>query len=242
MPAESDRPSLEQALASASTKRPYVRQLFSTIAGRYDLITRLLSFGGDQRWKRRLMTEARVSQGMRVLDLACGTGDLALLARSHGGDVIGLDFAHPMIGLARRKPDAQHVAWIVGDMGALPVTTDAVDVVTTGYGLRNVPDLEVAIAEIHRVLRTGGVACSLDFDRPSSPAVRAVYLGYLTVAGSALGWALHGDPDTYRYISASVRRYPGGAAVAGMMREAGFSDVRLVPLLGGLMALHVARK
>ena len=242
MPSRPHRPSLEQALASASTKRSYVRQLFSTIAGRYDLITRLLSYGGDQRWKRRLMAEAAILPGMRVLDLACGTGDLALAAQSAQAKAIGLDFASPMIALAREKPGAQQVAWIVGDMGALPVAAGTMDVVTTGYGLRNVPDLEVAVAEIYRVLRAGGVACSLDFDRPPSPVVRAIYLAYLTIVGSALGWALHGDPDTYRYIPASIRRYPGAAAVAGMMRRAGFSEVRLVPLLGGLMALHVATK
>jgi demethylmenaquinone methyltransferase/2-methoxy-6-polyprenyl-1,4-benzoquinol methylase len=127
-------------------------------------------------------------------------------------------------------------------MVALPVAGASVDLVTTGYGLRNVPDLASALAEIHRVLRPGGLLCSLDFNRPDSALVRAIYLGYLTVVGSMLGWLLHGDPDTYRYIPASIRRYPGARGVADLMRAAGFSDVRHVPVLGGLIAIHVARR
>ncbi|MEO7189778.1 MAG: ubiquinone/menaquinone biosynthesis methyltransferase [Vicinamibacterales bacterium] len=233
---------LAEAFASPVIKRRYVRQLFSTIAARYDLITRLLSFGLDQRWKRKLVAAARIHATTRVLDLACGTGDLALLALARGGRVTGLDLAAPMIALARKKPGGSAVRWLVGDMGMLPFATGSVDVVTTGYGLRNVPDLQDALLEIHRVLIATGVVCSLDFNRPESRLVRSVYLGYLTMVGSALGWILHGDPNTYRYIAASLRRYPGAAGVATLMRGAGFSEVRVVPLLGGLMTLHVGSK
>ena len=127
-------------------------------------------------------------------------------------------------------------------MSALPVRSSAFDVVTTGYGLRNVPELPRALGEIHRALRPGGQLCSLDFNRPESAIVRAVYLSYLTIVGSALGWVLHRDPDTYRYIPASIRRYPGARGVMALMREAGFSDVRHLRVLGGLMAIHIARK
>jgi len=115
------------------------------------------------------------------------------------------------------------------------------DLVTAGYGLRNVPRLEPAIAEIRRVLRPGGRLLSLDFNRPSNPLVRGVYLGYLTIAGSALGWALHRDPDTYRYIPESIKRYPGAHGVAAMLDRAGFTECRVVPLLGGLMAINTGR-
>jgi demethylmenaquinone methyltransferase/2-methoxy-6-polyprenyl-1,4-benzoquinol methylase len=126
-------------------------------------------------------------------------------------------------------------------MVALPFAAARFDLVTTGYGLRNVPDLDLAIREIARVLRPGGRLLSLDFNRPASRAVRVAYLAYLTAAGSALGWLLHRDPDTYRYIPESIRRYPGAEGVADRLAAAGFIDVRIVPLLGGLMTLHAAR-
>ena len=233
---------LADAFATGETKRRYVRRLFGTIADRYDLITVLLSFGRDRAWKRRLIALSGAGAGARVLDLACGTGDLAFDAAARGGRVVGLDFAPRMIELAARKPAARGVAFLLGDMMALPVRDSCFDVVTTGYGLRNVPDLPCALLEIHRVLASGGTFCSLDFDRPEHPAVRAVYLAYLTTVGSALGWVLHGDPDTYRYIPESIRRYPGARGVAGLMRAQGFVDVRTLPVFGGFMAIHVGRK
>jgi demethylmenaquinone methyltransferase/2-methoxy-6-polyprenyl-1,4-benzoquinol methylase len=108
--------------------------------------------------------------------------------------------------------------------------------------LRNVPDLRAAIDEIHRVLKPGGAALSLDFNRPSNVVIRAVYLWYLNVTGAMLGWILHRDPDTYRYIPASIRNYPGAHGVARMFEAQGFERVEYQPVLGGLMAIHVARK
>jgi len=125
---------------------------------------------------------------------------------------------------------------------ALPFPSGDVDVVTTGYGLRNVPHLPVAIREIHRVLAPGGRLLSLDFNRPANPVMRGAYLAYLTVVGSALGLALHRDPDTYRYIPESIRNYPGAEGVARMLEAEGFGDVRVIPVLFGLMAIHTARK
>jgi ubiquinone/menaquinone biosynthesis C-methylase UbiE len=127
-------------------------------------------------------------------------------------------------------------------MTSLPFRAQAFDLVTTGYGLRNVPDLPVAIAEIARVLRPGGRLLSLDFNRPESATIRAAYLAYLTATGSMLGWLLHGDPDTYRYIPESIRRYPGASGVAALLTAGGFVNVRIVPLLYGLMTLHLAER
>jgi demethylmenaquinone methyltransferase/2-methoxy-6-polyprenyl-1,4-benzoquinol methylase len=234
---------LESALAAPETKRRYVRRLFGTIADRYDFITRFLSFGRDQAWKVRLVQLAEIRPGSRVLDLACGTGDIAFEAARRGANAIGLDITPRMIELARQKPEASGpLSWLVGDMTSLPVASSSIDVVTTGYGLRNVPDLPRAIAEIHRVLRPGGLMCSLDFNRPESSLVRGVYLTYLTMVGSTLGWVLHRDPDTYRYIPESIRRYPGARGVVTLMREAGFENARFISVLGGFMAIHVGRK
>ena len=233
---------LTRAFDTPATKRRHVQRLFETIATRYDLITRLLSFGLDQRWKRRLFELSGIRSGWRVLDLACGTGDLALGAATRGASVVALDLAGPMVALARKKPGAGDISWVVGDMTDLPVAGSTFDLVTTGYGLRNVPDLPRALMEIHRALRPGGVFCSLDFNRPTWAPVRLVYLAWLAIIGATLGWLLHRDPDTYRYIPESIRRYPGAAAVTTMIRDAGFTEARDVRVLGGLMAIHIARK
>lgn len=235
---------LRATISSPEGKRRYVRRLFATIADRYDLITVVLSYGRDRRWKRRLIELAAIGPHDRVLDLACGTGDLLLAAAERAHAAVGVDITHRMLQLAERRAIQARptIAFITADMLALPFGAARFDVVTTGYGLRNVPDLRAALVEIHRVLAPGGRVFSLDFNRPDNPVVRAAYLAYLSVVGSALGWALHRDRDTYRYIPESIRLYPGAAGVARLMEQVGFSDVRVVPVLGGLMAIHVARR
>jgi len=231
---------LRAALAAPDSKGRYVRRLFSTIADRYDLITRLLSYGQDRRWKARVVALSGARPGLCALDLACGTGDIARALAAQGADVVGLDITHRMLQLAKAKGITAR--FVTGDMLGLPFRDEAFDIVTTGYGLRNVPDLPGAIAEMRRVLRPGGVLLSLDFDRPRNPAIRAIYLGYLTVAGSALGFILHRDPDTYRYIPESIRRYPGAIEVNAIISRAGFAQSTCLPVLGGLMAIHHAQR
>ena len=219
--------SIGDRIATPDGKRRYVRALFATIADRYDFITVALSYGQDRRWKRRLIDLASPRRGSRALGLATGTGDIAFALAARGARVVGLDITLRMIELARAKCDRGLVRFLV-------------DIVTTGYGLRNVPDLAAAIDEIGRVLAPGGQLLSLDFNRPSNSMVRAVYLAYLGVIGGAVGWALHRDPDTYRYIPASIRQYPGAEAVARMFEARGFRAVRSYRVLGGLMAIHHA--
>jgi len=233
---------LRDAFANDAAKATYVRRLFHTIAGRYDLITRVLSYGGDRRWKARLVALADPRPGVRALDLAAGTGDIAFALAARGCKVTALDLTHRMLELARAKPGADGVGLVTGDMMALPFPSAAFDLVTTGYGIRNVPRIDTAIAEIARVLTPGGLLLSLDFNRPANALARGVYLAYLTVVGSALGLVLHGDPDTYRYIPESIRRYPGAAGVATLLAQAGFEDCRVLPLLGGFMAINSARR
>jgi demethylmenaquinone methyltransferase / 2-methoxy-6-polyprenyl-1,4-benzoquinol methylase len=235
--------SVRDRIATADGKRRYVRTLFATIADQYDLITKVLSYGQDRRWKKRLVDLAAPASGMLALDLATGTGDIAFLLHDRAARTIGLDVTLRMIELAKAKrPDMAAPEFLVGDMTALPFPAGSVDVVTTGYGLRNVPDLTTAIDEIYRVLRRGGQVLSLDFNRPSQRWLRTAYLLYLTVVGGILGWILHRDPDTYRYIPASIRTYPGAEGVAAMFRARGFTSVRHYPVLGGLMSIHHARK
>lgn len=252
--------SLGDRIATPEGKRRYVRALFATIADRYDFITVALSYGQDRRWKRRLVDLASPRRGVRALDLATGTGDIAFALAARGADVVGLDVTLRMIELAiakrNRSPDRlalltnasseegargvqPSVCFLVGDMLALPFPPASFDIVTTGYGLRNVPDLDGAIDEIGRVLAPGGQFLSLDFNRPENAVVRTAYLAYLTAVGGALGWTLHRDPDTYRYIPASIRQYPGARAVARRFEERGF-HVRCHAVFGGLMAIHHA--
>ena len=236
---------ISERIATPEGKSRYVRSLFATIADRYDFITVMLSYGQDRRWKRQLIELASPATAARALDLATGTGDIAFALAARGCRVVGLDITPRMIALATAKRagrSALQPSFLVGDMLALPFPDRSFDVVTSGYGLRNVPDLAAAIDEIARVLRPGGVALSLDFNRPANPVIRAAYLTYLTVVGGALGWALHRNPDTYRYIPASIRRYPGAAAVVRLMEARGFTDVGYDPILGGLMAIHHARR
>jgi demethylmenaquinone methyltransferase/2-methoxy-6-polyprenyl-1,4-benzoquinol methylase len=243
--------SLRSTIATPAGKQRYVRRMFATIADRYDLITVALSYGRDRRWKDRLIALAALTRDDRVLDLACGTGDILFRAARTSGLAVGLDVTFRMLQLAAAKRSlfrrsaggAEAKAPLVtGDMLALPFPDANFTVVTTGYGLRNVPDLEQAIDEIARVLVPGGRLLSLDFNRPAQPFLRAAYLTYLTIVGSALGFVLHRDPDTYRYIPESIRNYPGAEGVARLLERRGFEHVRVLPLLGGLMAIHSARR
>jgi demethylmenaquinone methyltransferase/2-methoxy-6-polyprenyl-1,4-benzoquinol methylase len=237
---------LEDALSSPATKSRYVRGLFATIADRYDLITIVLSYGQDARWKAKLASLAAVKPGEHALDLASGTGDIAFAIAARGAKTTGLDITHRMLQLAERRQagsaQSARVEFITGDMTSLPFRSESFDLVTTGYGLRNVPDLDRAIDEIARVLRPGGRLLSLDFNRPEHAIVRLPYLAYLSVVGSMLGWMLHRDPDTYRYIPASIRRYPGARGVADRLTARGFDGVTVIPLLFGLMSLHLATR
>jgi demethylmenaquinone methyltransferase/2-methoxy-6-polyprenyl-1,4-benzoquinol methylase len=249
--------SMRERIATPDGKRRFVRAIFATIADRYDFITVILSYGQDRRWKRRLIDLAAPRPAARALDLATGTGDIAFALAACGARVVGLDITPRMIELSQNKiggragpgrparaagapPPHRAPCFLVGDMLALPFPSGSFDIVTTGYGLRNVPNLAMAIEEIERVLSPGGQLLSLDFNRPANRIVRSAYLAYLTLVGAALGWILHRDPDTYRYIPASIRQYPGAEAVARMFESRGFSGVRHYRVLGGLMAIHHA--
>ena len=242
---------LRRSISTPDGKRRYVRQLFATIADRYDFITGFLSYGQDRRWKQRLIQLARLQPSDRLLDLACGTGDIVCAAAPRVERAVGLDLTHRMLQLAKRRAadrypgavasaKAAGLRFVTGDMLALPFPDGSFTVVTVGYGLRNVPDLQRSLHEIRRVLAPHGRVLSLDFNRPSNAFVRSVYLIYLTIVGSALGYVLHRDPDTYRYIPESIRTYPGAEGVARMMEQSGLTGVRVVTVLGGLMAIHVA--
>ncbi|HZT16583.1 MAG TPA: class I SAM-dependent methyltransferase [Gaiellaceae bacterium] len=211
-----------------------VRTMFDRIAPVYDVMNRVMTMGLDLRW-RRLAARAVVREGDRVLDAACGTGDLAVAAlRAGAGRVTGLDFSERMLERARRKAPA--VEWVRGDMLALPFADATFDAATVGFGVRNVADLPLALCELRRVLRPGGRVAVLEITRPRGP-LRLFYSLWFDRIVPLLGRLLPGG-EAYSYLPASVKRFPGADELAGMMGDAGFADVRYRLLAGSIVALH----
>jgi demethylmenaquinone methyltransferase/2-methoxy-6-polyprenyl-1,4-benzoquinol methylase len=239
----------ENRYVATGEERPVkVRALFSRIARRYDLINDLMSWGMHRRWKRRLVERARPLPGEKALDLCCGTGDVArALAKSPaaGGKlpVIGLDFTEEMLAIARRITSGSlPVRFEKGDALDLPFADGEFQIVTVAYGLRNLADLDRGLREARRVLAPGGRLASLEFGRPRHPVLSALYFGYLRAALPLFGVLFFGDPHTYAYIFATVSRFPGQRELAGRMRDAGFDEVEVDEVMGGVMGICVARK
>lgn len=246
---------VESYLRDPKRKQQFVTPMFDVIAPRYDAFTRLFSFGMDAGWKRDVVRAAvtafKGASSGQALDLACGTGDLAFAIASAvpGVAVTGVDASPRMIDEATqrlRDPQlgdyARRVSVQVGDMMALAATDESFDLVTAGYGVRNVPDAAGAVREIARVLRPGGTLVTLDFYRPQNSLWRKLLLGYLTVAGNFVGWWWHRDPVVYGYISRSIDHFVSWQAFSALLEQEGFVVNRVVRHLGGGVALHVATR
>ena len=219
---------------SGSLAPDQVRGMFDRIAPVYDAMNRVMTAGLDRSW-RRLAVEAVVQPGDRVLDACCGTGDLAVAAEREGGVVTGLDFSPGMLERARRKSDT--VTWVEGDLLALPFDDDAFDSATVGFGVRNVTDLEAALAELRRVLRPGGRLAILEITQPRGVLKPFFSLWFERIV-PLLGKVLPGG-KAYTYLPASVRRFPGAEALAALMGQQGFEQVTFRLLGATIVALHV---
>jgi demethylmenaquinone methyltransferase/2-methoxy-6-polyprenyl-1,4-benzoquinol methylase len=214
-----------------------VRTMFDRIAPVYDLMNRVMTAGLDVRW-RRLAAEAAVRSGDRVLDAACGTGDLAIAdVKAGAGRVTGLDFSEQMLVRARKK--SASIEWLQGDMLALPFADETFDAATVGFGVRNVENLELGLRELRRVLRPGGRLAILEITQPRG-ALRPFYSLWFDRVVPLLGKVLPGG-DAYTYLPASVKRFPTAERLAEMLREAGFGDVRFKLMAGSIVALHTGR-
>lgn len=213
-----------------------VQVMFDRIAPVYDLMNRLMTAGLDRRW-RAITARAVVRPGDRVLDACCGTGDLALADLAVGGNVIGLDFSPRMLDRARVKSDA--VEWLQGDVLALPFAAGTFQAATVGFGIRNVADLGAGLRELRRVLAADGRLAILEITQPTG-ALAPFYRLWFDRVVPLLGRVLPGGA-AYTYLPASVRRFPGPAALAEQLREAGFADVQIRLFAGGIVALHTAR-
>ncbi len=217
--------------------------MFSEIAPAYDRGNDVLSFGVHRLWKRRLVEEAAPPYGGRVLDLATGTGDIAVrFADEVGsiGHVIGSDFNPDMIELARRRPrnDRANLQFEVGDAMDLRFEDDSFDVCTISFGIRNVDDPVVALAEMYRVVRPGGRVAVLEFGQPDG-AFGALYRAYSSTVLTWVGGLISGKPDAYRYLDRTAASFPAGGAFVDLMRRAGFASVRSLPLLGGIAWIYI---
>jgi len=218
-----------------------MRAMFSTIAPRYDFITRAFSYGMDRRWKRALVGRARLPEKPVVLDLASGTGDFSIevAARHPGSRAVAVDLTHRMLQLARKR-GVDHA--ICGDAGRLPFADASFDCVFIGYGLRNFPNLGVALAEIERVTRPGGLLLTLDFFLPGNALLRQLYLGYLYAQGTFWGLLLHGRARVYTYIPDSLRSFVSIDEFTSLLRSRGYDRVDTRRYILGGIGLHFAEK
>jgi ubiquinone/menaquinone biosynthesis methyltransferase len=224
-------------------KRVFNERHFAEAAPRYDLATRMMSFGRDAVWKRDLVDALPGLPSPVCVDLACGTGDVAFLlaGRYPGGVVTGVDLSAQMLAIARERNRFPNVRFGRGDLCDLPFPDGSVDVVTGSYALRNAPDLRKALAEIHRVLSPGGVAAFLDFSNPEGTSLR--YLRFLLLRSwcGFWGFLLHGTPEIHGYVGESLRVFPTRNRLREIFREHGFGvwdDRRFFLGITGLLILR----
>src|SRR5262245_55130784 len=211
-----------------------VRTMFDRIAPVYDAMNRVMTGGLDVRW-RRLAAAAVVRPGDRVLDAACGTGDLALAdLRAGAGEVVGVDFSERMLERARRKSSA--IAWVQGDLLDLPFEDGLFDAATVGFGVRNLAELELGLRELRRALRQGGRLAILEITQPRG-RLRPFFSLWFDRLVPTAGRLLPGGA-AYRYLPASVKRFPGAEELAELLRAAGFEDIEFRLLAGSIVALH----
>ncbi|MCS7208025.1 MAG: bifunctional demethylmenaquinone methyltransferase/2-methoxy-6-polyprenyl-1,4-benzoquinol methylase UbiE [Fimbriimonadales bacterium] len=230
-----------------SARRRYVREMFSRVAPRYDLLNSLLSFQLHHYWRRRVVRMLRLAPDARVLDLCTGTGDLAIaLARHLGpaGEVVALDFCEPMLRIGRAKAQRRglnHTIWLQADALQLPFTDAQFDAATMAFGLRNLIDKPAALHEIYRVLKSGGKLAILELTRPQRAPVTWLYdlyaLHILPRVGKRLSQA-----DAYLYLPMSIRHYEDRATIAEYMKEAGFANVYYRDLTFGVVCVHMGVK
>ena len=235
---------LDGELNSPAAKRDYNERLFTEVAPRYDLITRLLSFGCDGFWKRKLVSLLPKLPSPRCVDVACGTGDFVRLLRERyaEADITGVDLTESMLERARARLATANVRFVKGDMSRLEAADGTVDVLTGGYALRNAPDLAVFLAEANRVLTLDGVAAFLDFRRPDSKVLAGLHFFLIKMWGGFWGYLFHGDPHVYGYIAESLMRYPPEAQLHELFRRQGFRLEHTRRPFFGMVEIIVARK
>ena len=233
---------MANAGASGTLEEPQVEAMFDRIAGVYDLMNSLMTAGLHHRWRRRAADLARVGPGNDVLDVASGTGDLAIELSARvgaGGSVIGSDFSEQMLDRARVK--APQLEWQQANALALPYEEGRFDAVTVGFGARNFSDLEAGLAEMVRVTRPGGRVVVLEITTPTRPPLSTFFRLWFDRLVPLIG-RFAGDPDAYSYLPSSVRRFPDARTLAMRLSEAGLEEVSYLLTAGGIIAIHSGTK
>ena len=225
-----------------------VREMFAGIAGRYDLLNHVLSLNIDKRWRRIVSAELRSildDPNARVLDVACGTGDLSLeLNRGSKAKVIGTDFCRPMLAFAKTKSEneAHTIPYIEGDAMGLPFSNGEFDAVTIAFGLRNLANVSEGLKELRRILKPGGRLAVLEVSAPIVPCFGQLFNFYFSHVLPRIGGAVSGSRGAYEYLPDSVSKFPNQKKLAALMESTGFETVKYKNLTGGIAALHTGTK
>ena len=213
-----------------------VRAMFDRISGIYDLLNQVMTVGLHHKWRARAADLAEARPGAKVLDVACGTGDLAIELARRGCEVVGSDFSEEMLAHAREKDPA--IAWEWANAMELPYEDDRFDAATVGFGARNFSDLPRGVGEMARVVKPGGKVVILEITTPTRPPLSTFFQIWFDRIVPVLG-RIAGDPDAYEYLPSSVKRFPAPEGLAAVMAGAGLRDIRWILTAGGIIAIHV---
>ena len=219
--------------------------MFGAIAARYDLVNDIQSLGLHRVWKRRVVSLANFSEGETGLDLCCGTGDIATGLAKRGGSIVGMDLNRPMLQQAAArlaKRGEQRVNLAQANAMQLPLGNHSLDLVTIGYGLRNLANMDDGLREITRVLKPGGRLLILDFGKPKNRIIRSVYFLYLAVMLPVFGWLCCGNASAYAYVLDSLKKYSAQKGVTSVLRSTGYKSVKVIEIMAGAMSIHIAIK
>ena len=218
--------------------------MFTSIAGRYDLLNDVLSFGIHRWWRRKLFRSLEDVNGRVALDLCTGSGGFLLPLSRHFSTVIGMDICLPMLEVASRAcgPGTAGCSLVQGDVHAIPLSSESVDIVTAGFGVRNFLNLEKGLSEIHRILRGEGIFCVLELGQPGPVWMRRIYRWYSEQVMPVVGAVLSRNRGAYEYLKNSAARFPCGSNFGRILSEGGFKVLKIEPLTLGIAYLYVARK
>ena len=224
-----------------------IEAMFDRIVPHYDLMNRLMTVGLDRRWRAAAAAAATPLPGKPILDACCGTGDLSFALARRGAETTGLDFSPQMLEVAVQrqfhlKSQISNLKFLQGDAQQLPFPENSFDIVTVGYGLRNLTSWERGLDEMWRVARPGARLIVLDFGKPANALWRGLYFAHLKMSVPLMGWLFCGDASAYAYILESLKHYPAQLAVAEKMRALKLENVRVINLLGGAMAINCGEK